>query len=116
MKCRKRRGTQIGKTRRLGTCQKVNGNKKVCIARWNSKTWKMEFLKEMMGSSKLWRSIRSHWNIMINSHTPDGDFDYETDEEPKNVESDNYWSGNDDHWSANDDYSGGDEEWRGAAH
>ena len=31
---------------------------------------------------------------MINSHTPDGGFDYETDEEPKNVESDNYWNGN----------------------
>ena len=53
---------------------------------------------------------------MINSHTPDGDFDYETDEEPKHVESDNYWSGNDDHWSANDDYSGGGEALRGAAH
>ena len=69
-----------------------------------------------MASSKLWQSIRFKWNAMINSHTPDGDFEYETDEEPRNAESDNNWSGNDDHWNTNDDYSGVDEEWRGAAH
>ena len=76
----------------------------------------MEFLKEMMSTSSLWRSIRYHWNILINSHIPDGDFEYETEEDLKNVDSEHNCSGNDDHWSANDDYSGGDEEWRGTAH
>ena len=57
-----------------------NWAKRVCIARWNSKAWKLELLKDIMATSKLWRSIRFHWNIMIDSKSPDEDFEYETEE------------------------------------
>ena len=54
---------------------------------------------------------------MIDSQSPEADFEYETEEEPRNIESDNNWSDNEGFWSANDnDWSGGDEEWYGAAH
>ena len=86
------------------------------IARWNPKTWKMEFLKEMMASSKLWRSIRYHWNLMIESKTPDNDFAYESEGNPKKSENENDWSGTDGNWNANEGHSGGDEEWRGHTH
>ena len=53
---------------------------------------------------------------MIDSQSPDADFEYETEEESKNIESDNNWSGNDGFWSANDEeWSGGDDGWHGAA-
>ena len=89
---------------------------RVEIARWNPKTLKMEFLKELMTASKLWRSIRYHWNVMIASKTPDGDFGYETKEDFKKGDYENNFSGTDGNWSANDGHSGGDEEWRGSAH
>ena len=76
----------------------------------------MEFLKELMAASKLWRSIRYHWNVMIASKTRDGDFGYETEEDFKKYDYENNWSGTDGNYSATDDHSGGDEEWRGAAH
>ena len=31
---------------------------------------------------------------MIDSETPDADFEYETEEEPRNIESENNWSDN----------------------
>ena len=89
---------------------------RIQIARWNPKTLKMEFLKEMMASSKLWRSIRYHWNLMIESKTPDNDFAYESEGDPKKSENENDWSGTDGNWSANEGHSGGDEEWRGHTH
>ena len=92
---------------------------KIEIARWNPKTWKMEFLKDLMESSKLWRSIRWYWNLMIKTKTPDNDFAYETDEEPKRNETEQEWSGTDGYWSANDGPSGADEEvrqWKGHAY
>ena len=55
--------------------------------------------------------------IMIDSQSPGADFEHETEEEPRNIESDNNWSDNEGFWSANDnDWSGGDDEWYGAAH
>ena len=92
---------------------------KIEIARWNPKTWKMEFLKDLMESSKLWRSIRWYWNLMIKTKTPDNDFAYKTDEEPKRNETEQEWSGTDGYWSANDGPSGADEEvrqWKGHAY
>ena len=53
---------------------------------------------------------------MIASKTPDGDFGYETEEDFKQCDYENNWSGTDGNWSATDDHSGGDEEWRGSAH
>ena len=51
-----------------------------------------------MKESKLWRSIRLHWNVLIDTQTPDADFEFETDEELRGAESANDRSAND--WSA----------------
>ena len=63
-----------------------NWEDRIEIARWNPKTWKIEFLKEMMTPSALWRSIRYHWNIMIESKTPGNDFAYESEGDPNKAE------------------------------
>ena len=42
-----------------------------------------------------------HWNILIETETPDADFECATDEELRGAESANEWSAND--WSADDE-------------
>ena len=88
-------------------------SKKVFVARWNKAVWKLEFLKDTMQISMLWQSIRLHWNWLIESETPDADFECETEEEPHGTESANEWIAND--WSANG-WSGDDEALYGTAH
>ena len=83
-------------------------SKRICVARWNNALWKFEFLRDIMKNSKLWQSIRLHWNFLIETETPDADLECETDEEPRGAESANDWSAND--WSAND-WSADDEGW-----
>ena len=53
---------------------------------------------------------------MIESNTPDNDFAYESDGDPKKPENEREWNGTDGNWNANDGPSGGDDEWRGHTH
>ena len=82
------------------------------IVRWNSKEWKLEFQKNLMETSPLWRSIRKQWGEMIQNKKDENDFAFESKEEHKK-------SGTDGDWSATDAPSGGDEEarhWQSRAH
>ena len=75
MKYQKGLTKQIGGSAKHGSCR----SKKICVARWNKAAWKLEFLKDTMKTSRLWQSIRLHWNWLIESETPDADFECETD-------------------------------------
>ena len=54
--------------------------KRICFSNWNPKVYKLPFLKELM-KEPVWKSIRFHWNALIDSSTADADFDAGDDSE-----------------------------------
>ena len=69
-----------------------NGNcgGRICIARWSNERWKLQFFTSLMLDSKLWRSIRFHWNALIDTKTPDADFEFASEEGADGAERDEY--------------------------
>ena len=65
-----------------GFDDRTNGEwgEQVCFARWSNQKWKLNFRSRLM-QNDFWRSVRFHWNALIDTKTADADFEYDSEEE-----------------------------------